>query len=87
METSMTEDTQTPQYLRTLSEIRWDGKEALLTVSEAAEALKVSTKTLRDWINQGYIPVEKVGPKRARWRLIPAVVRAMAERRRMEGLK
>jgi excisionase family DNA binding protein len=34
-----------------------------LTVAEAANHLSVSTKTIRNWIKQGYLEAERRGPR------------------------
>jgi len=39
------------------------------TIQEAADQLKVSTKTIRRWITQGLIEAERVGPRLIRVRL------------------
>ena len=35
----------------------------LLTVKGAAEYLAVSTSTIRNWINAGLLPADRVGPR------------------------
>lgn len=39
------------------------GPDALLTATEAAELLRVSTRTLRRWIASGALPAYRVGPR------------------------
>lgn len=40
--------------------------EELVTIAEAARALKVSPSTIRRWIGQGDLPAYRVGPRRVR---------------------
>ena len=38
--------------------------EALLSYKDMAERLKVSQRTLKDWVSKGIIPHKKLGPSR-----------------------
>jgi excisionase family DNA binding protein len=47
----------------------------VLTVEEAAERLRFSTKTILTWIKQGKLPAHRIGSgKGARWRIPAAAV-------------
>lgn len=48
---------------------RPDGRPAWVTVRDAAEALAVSEKTIRNWLAAGHLKADRVGPRLIR---IPA---------------
>lgn len=54
--------------------------EAWLTVADVATTLKVTVRTIRDWISSGYLPASRVG---RRIRIAPDDLRAFIERHRI----
>lgn len=55
--------------------------ERLMTIPDAAEFLRVSTKTIRRWISSGDLPAAKLG---LQWRIRPQDLQRFV-RDRLEG--
>lgn len=55
--------------------------ERLMTIPDAAEFLRVSTKTIRRWISRGDLPAAKLG---LQWRIRPQDLQRFV-RDRLEG--
>lgn len=61
------------------ADLRPDGPERLITVTEAAALLPVGGRTVREWAAQGILPTARLLPGGMRWFRLGDVL-ALAER-------